>query len=76
MSKKENENIEEQNVKHPDFVKELIENGTVTLKAKTRDELAEMVNTIPADVKYCVGAVGQNYDEGCFTLRVDLISKK
>ena len=50
---------------------ELLKNGNVTLKAKTRDELAEMVNTIPADVKYCVGAVGQNFDEGCFNLRVD-----
>lgn len=75
MSKKENENIEEQNVKQPDFVKELIENGTVILKAKTRENLAEMVNDIPSDVKYCAGAVGQNFDEGCFTLRVDLISK-
>ena len=46
------------------------------LKAKTRDELAAMVNDIPADIKYAVGAVGQNYDEECFTLRVDLISKK
>lgn len=59
-----------------DFMDELLKNGYVTLKAKTRDELAAMVNDIPADIKYAVGAVGQNYDEGCFTLRVDLISKK
>ena len=50
---------------------ELLKNGNVTLKAKTREDLAAMVNDIPADVKYCAGAVGQNFDEGCFTLRVD-----
>ena len=52
-------------------MEELLEKGQVTLKAKTRDELAAMVNDIPADVKYCAGAVGQNFDEGCFTLRID-----
>lgn len=76
MSKKETENIEEQNVQQPDFVKELIEKGTVTLKAKTRDELAAMVNDIPSEVHYGVGAVGQNYELGIFTLRIDLINKE
>ena len=57
--------------KQPAFMDELLKNGNVTLKAKTREDLAEMVNTIPADVKYCAGAVGQNFEEGCFTLRVD-----
>ena len=74
MSK--NKEKEQPDVKQPAYVEELLKNGHVTLKAKTRDELTAMVNNIPADIKYAVGAVGQNYDEGCFTLRVDLISKK
>ena len=73
MSK--NKDTKQPDVKQPAYVEELLKNGNVTLKAKTREELATMVNEIPSDVKYCVGAVGQNFDEGCFTLRVDLISK-
>ena len=69
MSK--NKDTKQPDVKQPDYMEELLEKGQVTLKAKTRDELAAMVNDIPADVKYCAGAVGQNFDEGCFTLRID-----
>ena len=72
MSKTKDTIIDEQNAQQPDFVKELLKNGYVTLKAKTRDELAEMVNDIPADIKYGVGCVGQNFEEGCFTLRIDI----
>lgn len=56
----------------PAFVKELLEKGTAILTAKTRDELAEMVNDIPADVRYGAGAVGFNHETGDFTLRVDI----
>jgi hypothetical protein len=58
----------------PAFVKELLEKGTAILTAKTRDELAEMVNNIPADVRYGAGAVGFNHETGDFTLRVDIIN--
>ena len=58
--------------KQPDFVKELLKNGTAILTAKTRDELAEMVDNIPAEVRYAVGAVGHNPETGAFTLRVDI----
>jgi hypothetical protein len=58
----------------PAFVKELLEKGTAILTAKTRDELAEMVNDIPADVRYGAGAVGFNHETGDFTLRVDIIN--
>lgn len=51
---------------------ELLKNGTTVLTAKTRDELAEMVNDIPADVKISVGAVAHNTETGAFTLRVDI----
>ena len=74
MSK--NKDTQQSDAKQPAYMEELLKNGHVTLKAKTRDELAAMVNDISADVKYFVGAVGQNFEEGCFTLRVDLISKK
>ena len=58
----------------PAFIEELLEKGTAILTAKTRDELAEIVNDIPADVRYAVGAVGHNPETGDFTLRVDIIN--
>ena len=58
----------------PAFVKELLEKGTAILTAKTRDELADLVNDIPANVKYGAGAVGFNHETGDFTLRVDIIN--
>ena len=58
----------------PAFVEELLQKGTAILTAKTRDELAEMVNDIPADIRYGAGAVGFNHETGDFTLRVDIIN--
>ena len=58
----------------PAFVKELLEKGTAILTAKTREELADMVNDIPANVRYGAGAVGYNPETGAFTLRVDIIN--
>lgn len=66
MSKKTNE-------QQPAYVEELLKNGTAILSAKSRDELAEMVNGIPADVRYAVGAVGRKQDGSAYTLRVDII---
>ena len=54
------------------YIDELLKNGTTTLKAKTRDELDEMVNNIPADVHYGAGAVGFNPETGDFSLRLDI----
>ncbi len=84
MSKKKN-NIDEQNEQaaveaqqptaesgSPAYVSELMLEGTTILTAKTREELAEMVNQIPADCSYMAGAVGRNFDTGMFTLRIDL----
>lgn len=56
----------------PDFMEELLEKGTTVLTARTRDELAEMVNDIPANVKYGAGAVGFNPETGAYSLRVDI----
>ena len=69
MSKKTTETTETQ---QPDYVAELLLNGTVTLTANTREELAEMIDNIPADVRYAAGAVGYNPETGAFTLRVDI----
>ena len=62
--------------KQPAHVAELLLNGTVTITAKSREELSAMVNEIPADVKYAAGAVGYDMDRGVFTLRIDLTSKE
>lgn len=54
------------------FVQELKEKGSVTLTASTREELAGMVDEIPASVKYSAGAVGRSKENGLFSLRIDL----
>ena len=61
-------------VKHPAYVEDLLKNGTTTLGAKNRDDLVEMLNNLPADIKYGVGAVGFNPLSGTYSLRVDLIN--
>ena len=57
--------------KQPSFVDELLTNGNATITAQSLDELAEMVNEIPADCSYGAGAVGRN-ESGVYTLRLDL----
>ena len=59
----------------PAFMKELLETGTTILTAKSRDELAEMVNNIPADCSYGAGAVGYNPETSDFSLRLDINNK-
>lgn len=58
----------------PPYIAELLLNGTATLTAKTREELAEMVDNIPADCKYGAGAVGRLIDGSGYTLRIDLVN--
>jgi len=57
----------------PVFVSDLLTTGTTILEAPTREALAELVNDIPADCRYSVGAVGRKSDGSAYTLRVDLI---
>jgi hypothetical protein len=74
MNKKATEKTEEtKETKQPAYVGELLKNGTVTLTAKTRDELDKMVSEIPADIRYGAGAVGKNFETGVFTLRLDIV---
>ena len=70
MSKKATDEKQQQ----PAYVEELLKNGTAVLTAKTREELAGMVNDIPANVRYGAGAAGYNPETGAFTLRVDIIN--
>ena len=79
MSKTKEKVIEEQNAqaqeKQPAHVAELLLNGTVTLTASSREELAAMVNDIPADCSYGAGAVGRHPETGEYSLRIDLTPK-
>ena len=52
---------------------ELLNTGTTILEAPTREALTVLVNNIPADVNYGVGAVGRKRDGSAYTLRVDII---
>ena len=75
MSKKTTETVVSDSVadtQQPSYIEELLKNGTAILTAKTRDELAEMVNNIPADCSYGAGAVGFNHETGDFSLRLDI----
>ena len=77
MSKTKEKIIDEQNQEQnqPAYVAELLLNGTVTLTANTREELAEMVDNIPAECHYGAGAVGRHPETGKYSLRVDLTTK-
>ena len=79
MSKTKEKVIEEQNAqaqeKQPAHVAELLLNGTVILTASSREELAAMVNDIPADCSYGAGAVGRHPETGEYSLRIDLTPK-
>ena len=57
----------------PSVYDDLLKNGTTVLEAPTREALAELVDNIPADVRYAVGAVGRKQDGSAYTLRVDII---
>lgn len=72
MSKKKS--VDEQT--QTGFVDELLKNGTAVLTAASREELAELVNAIPADCKYAAGAVGFNAESRTFCLRIDIIPAK
>lgn len=55
----------------PAYVKELLEKGVVVLSGRTREELNEMLQSIPADIPYYTGAVAFYYDKGLYRLQVN-----
>jgi hypothetical protein len=73
MSKTKEAIIDQQNEQQPSPYDDLLKNGTAILEAPTREALAELVDNIPADCKYAVGAVGRKGDGSAYTLRVDKI---
>lgn len=78
MNKTKEKIIDEQNQEQnqPAYVAELLLNGTVTLTANTREELAEMVDNIPAECHYGAGAVGRHPETGLYSLRIDLTTNE
>lgn len=70
MSKKKTQAQPEQ----PAYVEELLTKGYIVLEAKSREELSEMVDNIPASVRYAAGAIGKNPTTGLYTLRIDIIN--
>jgi hypothetical protein len=78
MSKKEEtlDSIEpaaETTTAQPSVYDELLQKGTTILEAPTREALAELIDNIPAENRYAVGAVGRKTDGSAYTIRVDLI---
>ena len=55
----------------PAFVKELLDKGVAVLSGRTREELNEMLQSIPADLPYYTGAVAFYYDKGLYRLQVN-----
>jgi hypothetical protein len=73
---KTKKNQTEQQAAQPDYVADLLKNGTTTLTAQTREELGDMLDQLPADVRVGAGAVGRNSETGAFTLLIHLIKNK
>ena len=53
---------------------ELLKNGTAILEAPTREELEELVENIPTDYRYSVGAVARKQDGSEDTIRIDIVN--
>ena len=76
MGKKKVQTNEEQpaqQIEQPGYVSELLEHGTVVLTATEREDFGELIDAIPAEVRYAAGAIGKNPETGVFSLRLDLV---
>ena len=71
MSKKK---TQAQEPEQPAYVEELLTNGTVTLTATDREDFGDLIDAIPAKVRYAAGAIGKNPETGIFALRLDLVT--
>lgn len=70
MSKKKTQS----KAKQPGYVTELLAKGTVILRAASRDDFGEMIDTIPASVRYAAGAIQKDTRTGLFRLRIEVIN--
>lgn len=57
---------------YPNYVKELLKNGVVVIKGRSRDELDEKLAAIPSDVNFYTGAVGQYMGTGLYRIQVNI----
>lgn len=69
----ENPIVETTEPQQPSVYDELLKNGTAILEAPTCEALAELVDNIPADTRFSVGAVGRKQDGSAYIIRVDII---
>ena len=67
----ENPEVEQPANIEPAYVKELLEKGVVVLSGRSREELAEMLDNIPADCSYYAGCITKSYDTGLYRLQVN-----
>ena len=67
----ENPEVEQSANIEPAYVKELLEKGVAVLSGRSREELNEMLQSIPADLPYYTGAVAFYYDKGLYRLQVN-----
>ena len=58
----------------PAYIAELLDKGTVTLTATEREDFGDLIDAIPAKVRYAAGAIGKNTETGVFSLRLDLVT--
>ena len=70
------ESVETVESAQPTVYDDLLKNGTAILEAPSREALAELVDNIPADTKYCVGDVGRKQDGSAYTIRVEIIKNE
>lgn len=52
------------------FVDELKAKGSITLSAKSREELEGMISKIPSDIKFIAGPIGQDFDNERFIINL------
>ena len=67
----ENPEVEQSANIEPVYVKELLEKGVAVLSGRTREELGEMLDNIPADCSYYAGCITKSYDTGLYRIQVN-----
>ena len=68
----ENPEVEQSANIEPAYVKELLEKGVAVLSGRSREELAEMLDNIPADCSYYAGCITKSYDTGLYRIQINL----
>jgi hypothetical protein len=58
----------------PSYIQELLSKGHVILRAASRDEFGEMIDNIPASVRYAAGAIQKDTRSGLYLLRIEVIN--